>query len=176
MVLPILITIKQKWCITLNLKTMKPVTLILITTMVLFSCQKEKESHNIDTGIEITVFDSIGNDLLNPSNQNSYKENIIKIYYLINGVVEEVYYSNYDNPRNFIIYEKDGIYQMRLFPNANEKDELPVTYIKWNDSDTDTIKCCFSRTESSVICTKVWYNETLMWDDYSSCRCIQVVK
>jgi hypothetical protein len=176
MALHILIIIKPKWCITLNLKTMKPLTLMLISAMMLFSCQKEKEAMNLDAGIEITVFDNNGNDLLNPSNQNSFKEQNIKIYYLINGIVEEVYYPNYDNPRNFSIYERDGIYRMGLSPNANEKDEFPVTYIKWNETDTDTIKCSISRTESSVICTKVWYNETLMWDDYSSCRCIQVVK
>lgn len=155
---------------------MKLITLILITTMVLFSCQKEKESFNVDTGIEITVLDKIGNDLLNPLNQNSYKEDIIKIYYLINGVVEEVYFPNYENPRNFSIYEKDGIYQMRLFPNGYEREEFPVTFIKWNETDTDTIKCSFTRTHNSVVCTKVWYNETFMWEDYSSCRCIQIVK
>lgn len=167
---------KPKWCITLNLKTMKPITLIIISAIVFFSCQKEKKELNIDTGIEITVFDENGNDLLNPSNQNSFKEQTIKIYYLINGVVEEVYYPNYDNPRNFSVYEKEGVYRMGLSPNANEKEELPVTFIKWNETDTDTIKCSFSRTDNSVICTKVWYNGSVMWEDYSFCRCIQVVK
>jgi len=157
---------------------MKPLTLMLISAMMLFSCQKEKESFIVDIGIEITVSDENGNDLLNPSNQNSFNEQNIKIYDLINGVVEEVYYPNYDNPRCFSIVEKDGIYRMMLSPNANEKDEFPVTYIKWNETDTDTIKCSISRGDNYVVCTKVWYNETLMWDgdNCSGCRCIQVVK
>jgi hypothetical protein len=155
---------------------MKPITLIIITAMAFFSCKKDKESLNIDTGIEINVKDNIGNDLLNPIFNNAFSESNIKIYYLIDGEKKEVYNPNYTYPRNFRISEKEGVYYMTLWPNTTEKDEFPITYIKWNETDTDTIKCSFSRTENSVICIKVWYNGTLMWNDYSSCRCIQVVK
>jgi len=155
---------------------MKPVTLMLISAMIFLSCQEEKNSTNIDTHIEIAVVDKNGNDLLNPSAENSFKEENIKIYYLINGVVEEVFYPNLDYPRCFRIYERDGIYRMRLSPNGNEKDEFPVTYIKWNETDTDTVKCNFSRGDNSLICTKVWYNGVLMWEAYATDRCITVVK
>lgn len=153
-------------------------TIIFLTFILIAmnACDRDQEKLVLDAGIEISVLDGDGNDLLNPLTNNAFIESNIKIYYLVNGELEEVYYPNYDNPRNFSIYERDGFYRMGLSPNANEKDELPVTYIKWNDNDTDTIKCSFSRTDNSVICTKVWYNESVMWENYSSCRCIQVVK
>jgi len=165
-----------KWCITLNLKAMKPVTLMLSLVMVLLSCQKEENSVFLDGGIEITVIDNNGNDLLNPSAENSFKEESIKIYYLIDGVVEEVYHPTADYPRNFFIYERDGIYRMALSLNGNEKDEFPVTYIQWNETDTDTVKGSFLRGEGFLMCTKVWYNGVLMWEDYNTERRITVVK
>jgi len=177
MVQHILLIMIGKWYITLNLKAMKTVTLIiLIFAMIFLSCQEEEVSTNIDIVIEITVIDKSGNDLLNPSVENSFKEESIKIYYLIDGVVEEVYYPNSDNPKGFRIYERDSIYRMGLSPNGNKKEEFPVTYIQWNETDTDTVKGSFLRGEGFLMCTKVWYNGVLMWEDYNTERRITVVK
>lgn len=168
--------IRQKWCITLNLKTMRTLVFFASILLTMNSCDKEKEKIVFDQGIEITVLDELGNDLLNPSNQNAYDVDKIKIFYLINGVIEEVYNPNYDNPRNFSISEREGLFRLMLTLNATENDEYPTTYIRWSESDTDTIKCIVKRTDRSVICTKVWYNDSLVWDDLSIERQIQIVK
>jgi hypothetical protein len=65
---------------------------------------------------------------------------------------------------------------MMLFLNASESDKLPITLIKWSEYDMDTIKCNIKRTDRSVVCTKVWYNDSLVWDDLSIERRIQIVK
>lgn len=49
---------------------------------------------------------------------------------------------------------------MRLFLNHNEED-YPITYIKWNETDTDTIKTHYNRTENSILLDKVWINNVL---------------
>ena len=160
----------------LNLKTMRTLLIFVSIFVAMIACDKEKEKLVLDQGVEITVLDELGNDLLNPTNQNFYDEGTIKIFYLINGVIEEVYNQNYDNPRNFRISEREGLFRLMLTLNATENDEYPITYIKWSESDTDTIKCSVSRTYRSVVCIKVWYNEALLWDDLSIERRIQIIK
>jgi len=149
---------------------------LIFAVLFITSCKKEKASLNLDGGIEISIKDNLGNDLLNPSTPNAFVENEIKIYYLVDGIKKEVFNANYDHPRNFILFEKAGEYLMGLSPNGDEKEELPVTYIEWNAFESDTIQCHFSRTSNSVVCDKVWYNGALVWDNYSASRSIQIVK
>ena len=134
--------------------------------VILISCTKENNpsSTNIDTGIGISLKDSKGNNLLNTE---KYKENDIKILYLINNEVKEYYQSNLDNPRGFKFIVDDLPLRMAVSTNTTETEEFPITYIKWNETDTDTIKCHFNRGSgndgSFLICDKVWYNGKLAY-------------
>jgi hypothetical protein len=137
----------------------------------MFSCSKKEENgFDLDLGLEISVVDKAGNDLLNPVSPNSFKESEIKIYYLLDGKKVEVFYSNYDHPRNFYIYQRGNEFRIAVILND------PITYIQWNNSDTDTIQCEVSRAEGSVVCRKVWFNGELRWDNYSTERFIKIVK
>ena len=118
---------------------------------------------NIDRKVEISVQDKAGNDLLNPSNPNAYLDQNIKIYYLTNGVREEVNNANYDNPKNFMIYEVDGKYLMRLFLNVTNSESPSITYVQWSENDTDTLKCEATINEFVVMVTKLWYKDSLVW-------------
>jgi hypothetical protein len=153
---------------------MKNLMMIGLITIII-SCTKEKEvryASNVDIGLEISVVDKSGNDLLDPANPNSFKEKDIRIYYLINGVKEEVFFPNYDHPRNFYIDKRDKVYNMILFLND------PITYIQWNNLDTDTIQCVINKEGGGelTICRKVWFNGELRWDNYSTERYIKIVK
>lgn len=53
---------------------------------------------------------------------------------------------------------------MRLFMNDVPTELFPETYIKWNETDTDTIKASYGRGENFVICNKVWLNNRVVWD------------
>ena len=111
------------------------------------------------------VKNSEGIDLLNPNSSNNLNTNNIKLFYLKNGVSEEVYNPSLDLPRNYMIYsQSDGIYRIRIFPNDIQSEEFPITYIKWNETDTDTIKCKLKYTENTIVLEKVWFNEEFKLD------------
>jgi hypothetical protein len=159
---------------------MRNVFYILSTLLLLGSCKEDiTEGVNLDTDLGISVFNREGMDLLDPQNPESYKEEEIKIYYLIDGVKVEQRDPMMDNPRSFSLDKNDEKTLLLLYPNYTASEEFPVTFIQWNEADTDTLKCGYARSgKSSVVLTKVWYNGKLMWDVESgkNGRWIEVVK
>ncbi|MGY0407599.1 MAG: hypothetical protein ACWIPJ_04490, partial [Polaribacter sp.] len=45
-----------------------------------------------------------------------------------------------------------------------ETSSKPVTYIQWNDIDTDTIAITCNRTKNSVQQNKIWLNAKQVWE------------
>ena len=142
--------------------------IMLLSVMFLSSCNSDdekKNEFNYSTGFEMIVKNSEGIDLLNPNSPNTLNTNNIKLFYLKNGVSEEVYNPSLDLPRNYMIYlQSDGIYRIRIFPNEIQSEEFPISYIKWNETDIDTIKCKLKYTENAVVLEKVWFNEVFKLD------------
>ena len=159
---------------------MKTILSIFILALVLSSCKKEKSNESVfDVGVDITVKSKDGKDLLNPSTQNAYLAQNIKIFYLINGVKEEVFYENYDHPRNFMIYEKDGVYRMGLTLNYSSTEAYPITYVQWSENNTDTLKTEIFRESGIESCKDIWLNNNLVWknEDYEKGeRKIEIIK
>lgn len=144
--------------------------LLFLCSLLLFSCSKDNngsQSTSIDTGIKIYLKDANGNNLLDTPN---YKEKTIKVLYLINNEVKEFFEPHLDNPRafRFIIDERPLPLRMGLGPNTTETEEFPITYIQWNETDTDTVKCHFRRANGKdgtlIQCDKIWYNNKFVWD------------
>ena len=79
-------------------------------------------------------------------------------------MVNEVYDSNMGYPRNFMIYQHENEYRIRVFMNDTETSDKPITYIQWNINDTDTIEAVYERPGNSVLKRKVWLNEIEIWD------------
>ena len=79
-----------------------------------------------------------------------------------NGETEEVYNSNLDASRNFkvITPENSGsdIYAFQLFPNTYIMENA-VTYIEWNDTETDTVKTNYRYGDNHTVCNKVSLNK-----------------
>jgi len=153
--------------------------------MGLFACDNDKNDdihYNLDTNISLTVVNENGIDLLNPENTDAFLEENIKIYYLIDGEMEEVFDPNMDNPRNFSINEPEVTgdkYWMELSLNiASDSIELyGTTYIKWNDVDTDTIQCDYKSGSEYTIITKVLFNKKIVWEgDGLNGRYFEIVK
>jgi len=152
------------------------------------SCNKDhivKDSTVVAVDISLAVKNKRGDDLLNPENPNSFKKDEIKIFYLINGKSEEAssYYSDrgydLDNPRSFSIfkYRNTNNYRIGIVLNADISEEFPITYIKWNSMDTDTIKCSILRKNNSEIINKVWLNGKIAWSSSGNTeRFIQIIK
>src|SRR5690242_12845253 len=120
---------------------MKTILVILILAFVLNACKKEEpiNGYVIDGSVGIRVTDKAGMDLLDPSNPGVYLEKDIKIFYLTNGVKQEVFHATADFPRNFYINdetESNGKFWMTLFLNLSPDESYPVTYVQWSENDT----------------------------------------
>lgn len=131
----------------------------------MMSCSKDdhQDSFMLDADIELVVKDAEGNDLLDPETLNAFNESDIKLFYLINGNLEEVYNENMDYPRNFLIFKQGGNYRIRIFLNDSENEYYPETHIQWNETEIDIIKSQFIRTTNSVRKQKIWLNQELIW-------------
>lgn len=152
-------------------------TLILISILtLLISCNsndKEEEEQLIyGTSVlsfcEITVKDRAGNNLLDPTNPNSFDIDNIKIFYLIDGEKKEFYEEHLDAPKGFRVIQHDftSEYQFIIHLNYDRTEDFSTTYIQWNENDTDTIKALFKYppNTSSVLLRTVWQNNELKWD------------
>lgn len=153
---------------------------IFFIIIILFcsACSSDDNSDQmiVDTSINLSIRDSEGNDLLDPQTDNSYKESEIKLFYLKNGEEMEIFNSNLDYPKGFFIYKQENEFRMRIFPHTEMGEKFPTTYIKWNNSDIDTVKCNIEKTTSSEICTKVWFNNNIVWEAYETERFFKIIK
>jgi len=139
--------------------------LVILAAFSLFGCNKTTENSVVlDVGFEFSVFNAQNEDLLDPATNNFYDEKEIKLFYKVEGEVNEVYIAGMDHPRNFLVYKHENEYRIRVFMNHTETSERPVTYIKWNDSDTDTIEASFERSRNDPKKRKVWLNGVEIWD------------
>lgn len=55
-------------------------------------------------------------------------------------------------------------------------EDFPITYIEWSENETDKIKCHFNRTENSVVCDKVWFNQELVYPNDTKDRIFKIIK
>ncbi|MCB9349918.1 MAG: hypothetical protein H6573_20765 [Lewinellaceae bacterium] len=137
---------------------------------LLFSCNKDNPVKEVvDTQIDIFIEDASGNNLLTGASSNPINFDSIKLMYLISGTSHTVYNSDLDCPRAICLISDTGIERVRIFPNDEVGEEYPITYIDWGNGDIDTLKCHFLRKdndeESSIVCDKVWLNDTPMFPD-----------
>jgi hypothetical protein len=141
--------------------------LIILTISTLFACSEsnemDKQYHNIEAMVEFSISNSENEDLLNPESLNHLDTTLIKLFYTINGEKQEVYDANLTNPRNFMIYKHENKYRIRIFLNDTQTEEKTITYIQWNESDTDTIEVTYKRTQNAILQNNIWLNSEQIW-------------
>lgn len=145
--------------------------LFIFAIITLFSCSKSNESEipygtNLDRGINFSVFNTENEDLLNPENPNHLDVSKIKLFYVIDGIEKEFYNPNLDNPRNIFIFEDEteNVYKIGIVLNDTETSERPITYIRWNDVDSDTVEATYERAPGAILKNKVWLNGEQVWE------------
>ena len=143
--------------------------MIILTVTTLISCSKTDDmdvqyKYNLDASIEFSLFNAQNEDLLNPENPNHINTDDIRLYYVINGESQEFFKGNLDHPRGYMIEENEGIYRIRVFLNHAESENKPITYVRWNDMDTDTIEVSYRRTQYSVLQDTIWLNGEQIWE------------
>lgn len=144
--------------------------LILIISIFLFlSCSKNSGSDVVDVGIHLKLENSTGSDLLDPNEGNTYNTENIKLFYIQNGVEQLYLCGNCDHQKGYYFFERNNKFVISILPNIEVQQDGtdPVTYIQWNETDRDTIQCHINRNEngSVIVCTKVWYNDSLVYDN-----------
>ena len=163
---------------------MKNLIHLSIIIVLMFSCSSDNNNtgnsaYALDRGVEFKVLSVDGVDLLNPENANAFLESNIKIYNLINNEIIEVFNENADYPRDFRIVspEDSGIdqYFIAIFIN-NPELENAITYIEWNETDTDTIKSNSVANGNSLVLTQAWYNDELIYDEDSTESLPEIIK
>ena len=62
-------------------------------------------------------------------------------------------------------FERDDRYVIGISPNyeIQQDNTDPITHVQWNETDRDTIRCHIKRNKdgSLIVCTKIWYNDSL---------------
>lgn len=145
---------------------MKKIILIL-AVFALFACNKSnemEEQYNLYAGLEFSVVNSQNEDLLDTTNANHLKASEIKLFYQIDGEIVEVFDADMQFPRGFMIFKHENEYRIGVSLNHTESSDKPVTYIQWNENDTDTIEVVYNRTPNSVVQNKIWLNGELVWE------------
>jgi hypothetical protein len=140
--------------------------LISLFVLTLFSCKQEEmeENFNFNAGLEFSVVNAQNEDLLDPEHPNHLDEADIKLFYVIDGEPKEVFDSNLDHPRNIRIFKHANEYRIGLTLNHTKTSDKPVTYIQWNENDTDTIEVVFKQTKNSTIQDSIWVNGEFVWE------------
>lgn len=140
--------------------------LIPIVILFFISCSKDnnsvtKNSTVIENYIDIRLKDLNGNNIFNNS---TYTFSSMSVKYLVNGSVISPPYAG---TQPILLDDVTFLpYGVRIFLNNTETEEYPLTYIKWNSTDTDTIKAHFNRGNSNgqdyEILDKVWINNNIV--------------
>jgi len=140
--------------------------IVLLAITVLFACDKSDDiirGFIVSIEFDFSVFNSQGVDLLDPTTPNHIEEDDIRLFYEIDGKMLGVYNPYMDNPRNFMIYEHENEYRIKVVLNDSDATEETITHIQWNDDDTDVIKARFTRTKNTVHVSRVWLNDIEIW-------------
>ena len=142
--------------------------LIILAVLTFYTCDESNEMgeqyFNLYAGLEFSIVNLQNEDLLDPENPNRLDVDKIKLFYEINGEKQEVYNPNYDNPRNFTIFKHANEYRIGITLNHTETSDKPITYVQWNESDTDTIEAIYVRTPRATIQEKLWLNGDFIWE------------
>jgi hypothetical protein len=144
---------------------MKKLILIAIS-IIIYSCNEsqQEDSYNLYVGVEFSIINSENEDLLNPESTNKIDVDKIRIYHLINGKKTYYFKGNLDSPKGFKVYKHENEYRIGIALNHTETSAKPITYIEWNENDTDTIEATFKSSNSSLIQQKIWLNGKEVWE------------
>jgi len=150
--------------------------IFFISLVFLISCKEEKVTPSmlcmsIDVGLNISIKNGQGKDLLSSDTESYFPFEPMKLYYDINGRTQEVYNPLMDSPRNISLITETSPHRLRVFTSSNregltsDQDGIQkgenIAYLKLNDQITDTIRTQWEAGECYFVNRKLWYNGVL---------------
>lgn len=125
--------------------------------------QNELSQTVLDNHVEVFLQDIEGNTLFETP---GFETSNTRTFYMLNGEAVENNHLNYDSPKMFVM--RDDPRHMLLFINDSPSEAFPETILKWNATESDTLKAQFSygspQSEAYSRCKKLWLNGDLVWD------------
>ena len=150
--------------------------LLFILIILLQACTDQPEGMFVMGGIDISVLDENGTDLLSPNSGSTKAIDVdkIQIYYIIDGkevpyesVVPESTetYIQLSHPKGYYLLYPEGKYtnyRLGVFVDTQSKEDITKTIIQWDANHRDLIEAKVERDDNSVAATKFWLNGTLV--------------
>ncbi len=150
--------------------------IFFISLVFLISCKEEKVTPSmlcmsIDVGLNISIKNGQGEDLLSSVTKSYFPFEPMKLYYDINGRTQEVYNPLMDSPRNISLITETSPYRLSVSTYdgkegiTSDQDGIQkgenIAYLKLNDQITDTIRTEWEAGECYFVNRKLWYNGVL---------------
>ncbi len=148
---------------------MKPVLLLaLLFVLPMYNCKKNNNLREaINYSVQIFVENRSGQNLLDPNTPGYFKEENIRMYWLVDGKEELFYYPHLDHPFGLVVAKELGqanAYLNIYSVNHKAKENPTTTYIDWGNGDRDTVLAKMTLNpggDKYQLVEKVWINGTL---------------
>ncbi|MBD0850878.1 hypothetical protein [Maribacter arenosus] len=161
---------------------MKKIVPFIILISISVSCDKKEITccTTIDFGLDILIVNADGVNILDKVDGIASKD--IRLFYRTDS--EWIEHFGYDqrNAKGMTVEEINGENRLRvlLTPDYNNPDYdtrgFTEIKIQFSESDFDIIKGEIDFSNGHVICTKIWCNDVLKWEAYTSDRLITLIK
>ncbi len=140
---------------------------LLLGLIILFSACRKAPWEVFVVDFDLLVENSQGENLLVATTPGSIDWTDLKLFNLIDNTSVEVYNGNLTCPRNICFADEPGHQRLTIFPNSQGTSEHTITFLQWNDQDTDTIMCHIIRKNDNAykVLDKIWFNGVLMYPD-----------
>ena len=166
------------------MKNKIPFIALCMISVILLSCKHTVTKYAVtddcigvfmDEVFAFYVRDSVGNDLLDPSNPNGYNIDSIRVYYLLTDGTwhkGQTYYETFSNVINPGDYElvrgKDGYlldFMLSTLHSIKRENKYPMMCIYWNKKDRDIIRSkLITRKGDPKDSTDAGYCVFITWD------------
>ncbi|MCP4457113.1 MAG: hypothetical protein GY816_03650 [Cytophagales bacterium] len=162
---------------------MKILFVLFISALFMTACDEKDCCSGIpgdDVLFEFSVVNDSGVDLLDQDNQESFYQSNIRLYNSDGNDTSMVFNENSDAPYGYAIIERESTKRIR--PSFAITDDLEVVgYIKWNETDLDTLQLTLVQQSTNVKrLAIIKFNGSEVWNEQSVTkpdnRYFQIVK
>lgn len=141
---------------------MRRAIIFILIVFTFVSCEDRIVGPNIDASVSLSIVNTKGDALLNPSAVGAITEEHTDIYLLKNGLKVRLYQGNLDAAKFFKIRRENDKYWLQMYfdiAEENFKDNKITQYIRYKDGSEDEIIGEFnSNRKRDKVLQQIWIN------------------